>query len=135
EEEVFAEAALVNRSLQVTIGGGEHTNVDGNGAGGPDRANLFFLKRAEKLGLEVDGKLANLIEQHGAAFGDGKQPVLGTIGPGKCAAHMAKELAFDERRHERAAIHSDEGLVTIRAGKVNGAGHQFLPSTTFAGNQ
>src|SRR5947209_1356465 len=52
EEEVFAEAALVNRSLQVAVGGGEHTNVDGNGAGGADRANLFFLKGTEELGLE-----------------------------------------------------------------------------------
>ena len=67
-------------------------------------ANLLFLQCPRELGLQIDGRLPNLVENHRPAFGTHKKPVFGTVRAGERALHVSEELALDESRHQRAAI-------------------------------
>src|ERR1700693_5371482 len=135
EIQVTAERPFGHGLLQNSVGGGKDADIDRNAAGTADGANLLFLNRAQKFGLEIDGQLADFVEEHGAAFGDGEESVLGLIGAGERAFDIAKELAFDQCGHERAAVDGDEGFVVERSGVMNGARDHFLASTALPENQ
>ena len=109
EVEVLAEAALVDHGHEVAVGGGEDAGGDGVGLGGADRADLFFLEGAEQFGLEVEGELADLVEEDGAALGGAEQAFLVAVGAGEGAFDVAEEFAFDEGGDEGAAVDGDEG--------------------------
>ena len=132
EEEVLAEAASLDHVGEVAVGSGEDAGGDGDGLGGADGAHFFFLQGAEQLGLEVEGKLADLVEEDGAAGGGGEQAGLGAVGTGEGALDVAEELAFDEGGDERAAIDGDEGLGSVGAVVVDGAGDELLAGAGLA---
>src|ERR1700686_4987090 len=132
---VAPEGALHDRLLQKAVGGGEDADIDGNTAGAADWANFFFLNGPQKLGLQVDRKFAHLVKKYGSTFGDGEQPVLGLIRARERAFDVAKQLAFDQRGHQRAAIDRDERFVMERPGVVNGARDHFLAGAALAQNQ
>ena len=98
EVEVAAEGAVGDRRLQIAIGGGQDADVDVHALGAAHRTDFLFLDGAQQLGLQVDGQFADLVEKHGAAVGDGEQSFLGANRAGEGAAHVAEELAFDQRR-------------------------------------
>ena len=50
-EEVLAELALLDRCLQVDVGGGQNSHIDGDFLVGTHRANAPFFKGAQDLGL------------------------------------------------------------------------------------
>jgi len=90
---------------------------------------------AEQPGLQIEGQLANLVQKNGAAPGRGEQPVLGPAGPGESPFDVAEELAFDQRRHQRAAVDGDEWLGGIRTVGVDRAGDQLLARPALAQDQ
>src|ERR1700691_1341756 len=114
EIQIPAERAFGHSLLQDAVSGSEDADVDGDAAGAADGTNLLFLNRPQKFGLEVDGKLADFVEEYGAAFGDGEETVLGLIGAGERAFDIAKQLTLDQRGDERAAVDGNERLVMKR---------------------
>ena len=48
---------------------------------------------------------------------------------------MAEQLAFDECRNQRTAIHRDERLVAERSREMDGPGHHFLAGSAFSQDQ
>ena len=80
EIQVAPESASGDSLLQVAVGGGQNTNVDGNAARASDGTDFFFLNGAQQFGLKVDGKFADFIEKYGSPFGDGQQSIFGLIG-------------------------------------------------------
>ena len=101
----------------------------------PTGTNLLFLNGPQEFGLEVDGQLADFVEKHGSAFGDGQKSVLGLIGAGERSFDVAEQFALNQRGHERAAIDGDERLVVEWSGVMNGARHHFLAGAALAENQ
>jgi hypothetical protein len=67
--EIFAEAALGDRAGEVDVGGGEDADVDADGPVAADGLEGALLQDAQELGLGVDGELADLVEEEGAAVG------------------------------------------------------------------
>src|SRR5205807_6042009 len=63
EEEVFAEAARLDLFLEVAVGGADHANVDVDLALAPEPAEPLVLEDAEELGLQLDGQVADLVEE------------------------------------------------------------------------
>ena len=61
--------------------------------------------------------------------------VLGLIGASERAFHVAKQLAFDQRGHERTAVDGNERLVVEWPGVMNRASYHFLAGTALAQNQ
>ncbi len=95
----------------------------------------FLLQRAQQLGLQIDRQLADFVQKHGAALGDRQQPVLGFIGAGEGALDVAEQLALDQGRNQRAAVHRNKRLVAVRPGVVNRARHQLLAGAALAQDQ
>src|SRR5580658_7726003 len=132
--EVAPECALHHGLLQITVGGRQDANVDESRPGAADRANFLFLYGTQQLGLEIDGKFSDFIEEHGSAFGDGRQP-LGLGGAGEGTSDVAEKRTLDQSGHQGSAIDRNKGLVAERTGIVDGARHRSLASATFAQDQ
>ena len=68
-EQILAETPLLDHGGQIAIGSGHDARLDGNAMRGAHRPHLFLLQRAQELGLQVNRKLADLVEKDGASFG------------------------------------------------------------------
>ena len=67
EEEILAEAPLLDRRVEVAVGGGDDAHVERHlvvAADGPDAA---LLERAQQLRLERERQVADLVEEERAA--------------------------------------------------------------------
>ena len=67
--QVAAKALRLDLRLEAAVGGGDDPHVDWDEAVRTDRADLFFLERAEELGLQIQRDLADLIEKQRALVG------------------------------------------------------------------
>ena len=72
EVEVLAEAPLLHHLPQVAMGGGDDPHVHLLRAVGAEALDLAELEEAQQLGLRLDGDLADLVEEQGAAVGRGE---------------------------------------------------------------
>jgi hypothetical protein len=66
------------------------------------------MQRAQELGLDAGGNLADLVEEDGAAPGDLEEAGLVPHGAGERAAHVAEQLRLEQRLGERGAVDADE---------------------------
>src|ERR1043166_3117325 len=66
-EQVLPELPLADLFLQVAVGGGDDPHVDFDRAGITQSLELAFLDDPEQPGLQLQGHLADLVEQYGAA--------------------------------------------------------------------
>src|SRR5690606_34268348 len=69
EEEVGTERADGDFLLKVLIGGGDDARTDAAFARAAEAAERAAFDGDEELGLHLEGKLADLVEEDGAAFG------------------------------------------------------------------
>src|SRR6267154_1406875 len=97
EIQIAAESTFHHRLLQNPVRGGQDADVDGNTAGAADGANFLFLDSAQKLGLQVNRKFADFVEEYGSTFGDGQQSILGLVGARERSLDVTEQLAFDQR--------------------------------------
>ena len=101
----------------------------------PDGPYLFFLQGAKKLGLQIEWKLANLIEEDGPGFRGDQKTVLGAICSRKGALDVSEEFALDQCGHEGAAVDRQEWLFGVWSAVMNGSGDQFLARPTLTQDQ
>src|SRR5207247_3959707 len=120
--------------LEIAIGGGQDSDIDRDALGAAYGTDFLLLNSAQQLGLEINGKLSNLVEKYRAALGDCQQAIFGLHGSGKRSFYVAEEFAFDQGGDEGAAVHEDERLVGARSGEMNGARHHFLAGSAFPQN-
>src|SRR5690606_939720 len=133
--EVLAEAAVVHLAAQVAVGGGDDAHVDPLRLDAADRLDLAVLQGAQQDRLQAGVHLADLVEEQGAAVGGDEQAALGGVGAGEGAAHVAEQLALEQRADQRAAVDRDERLAGAAAAVVDGAGDQLLAGAALAGDQ
>ncbi len=132
EVKVAPEGARVDLAHQIAAGGGDDAHVDGAVAVGADALDAPLGQRAQELGLHVDGQLAELVEEDGAAVGlhEGRDALVD--GAGERAALVAEERALGQRGRDGAAVDDDEGLVRAGAGLVDGLGDELLAGARLA---
>src|ERR1700689_588311 len=82
---ITSKLSLRYRLFQIAVGGGQQTDVYGYSSGATNWANFFLLNRPQHFGLQVDGKLSDLVQKDGPAFGHGHEPVLVLVGAGESA--------------------------------------------------
>ena len=121
--------------FEIAVGGRDHARADADALVGADRLDFALLQRAQQLGLQIDGQVANFVEEQRALAGGFEQTLLGVLRAGKRALDVAEQLRFDQRGHQRGAIHRRKGLVLARPGKMDRARHQFLARPALAENQ
>lgn len=67
--EVLPEGAFGDALLQVSVGGGDDPDVNGNGLAAPHPGDLFFLENPKELGLGGQGELTYFVQENGALVG------------------------------------------------------------------
>src|SRR5262249_18359458 len=118
-EEIGAEAAVVDRGAQVAVRRRDDADVDRPHLRRAQAPDLPLLERAQELGLDVEGQLADLVEEDGAAAGGLEGADALGVGAGEGAALVAEELALEEVLGHGAAVDDDEGAGGARARGVD----------------
>jgi hypothetical protein len=94
KQQVFAKLPGGARRSKIGVRGGDHSYVDSARPGRAHPFNLTRLQHAQKLGLLVQGHVADLIEKDGSAISEFETP--DTIGArvSERAFDVAKEFTF-----------------------------------------
>src|SRR5512144_13915 len=72
--EILPKAPLLNRPLQILVGGGEDANVHGDGLVAPQPLDFALLQDAQQLDLEWCREVANLVRKERAPMRCFKAP-------------------------------------------------------------
>ena len=86
EEQVVAEAALGDAARQVLVRGRQDADVERLRLVAADRQHLVVLQHAQQLDLHRQRDVGQLVEEDGAAVGQGEQAGPGLGGAGERAA-------------------------------------------------
>jgi hypothetical protein len=77
-EQVLAEAARPDGSLEVAVRGGDDPHIDADVLHAPDPLELVLLQHAQELCRETRRQLADLVEEESAAVGELEPQIAGT---------------------------------------------------------
>jgi hypothetical protein len=133
--EVFAEAATGQEHVEVGVGGGDDADIDPDRVGLANRVNLARLQEAQQLGLHVERRLSNFVEEQRAASGrpDDAREVL--EGAGEGSAPVAEQLRVEHLLGRRAAVERKEGFRRATGVGVDHAREDFLAGSRFTGDK
>ena len=134
--QVGPELALFDPFGEVAVGGGDHADVGGRlDAIGADAPDLAVLEEAEHQRLHAQARLADFVEEDGAAVGELEQAGLVAVGAGEAAAHMTEQLRLEQRIGNRGAVERDQLDVAASALLVNQPRDDFLADTALASEE
>ncbi len=91
-EEVLAEPPLGHSPAQVRVGGGHEAHIHLPGLLGAEGIDLLLLDGPQQLGLEVQGQVADLVQEEGAAVRQLEPAFTGRCRAAEGALHVAEEL-------------------------------------------
>ena len=134
EVEVLAEAAALDLVLELAVRGADHAHVDRDLALAAQTAEPLLFEHAEELRLQLDGNLADFVEEERPAVGQLPGSEAPLLGAGEGSALVTEHLALDERGGNGRAVDGDERLVAARAELMDGAGHHLLAGAALAGD-
>ena len=101
-----------------------------------DRPHAPLLQRAQQLGLQRQRHLADLVEEQRAAVGLREQARARRRARGERAAHVAEQLALEQRlRAARAQLTATNGPAGAAPAIVERARDQLLAGAALAGDQ
>src|SRR5262249_7285426 len=131
-EKIGAKSPRDRHLLEVAIRRRDDAHVDAQGARASDGLDLALLEDAKKLDLEVEGHLADLVEEDRAAVGELEASVAALSGAREGTALVAEELAFLKAGGDGGAVHSDERSLRARTAAVDRAGDELLAGPRLA---
>src|SRR5262245_25814788 len=134
-EEVFAEAPLADRVVEVRVGGRDDADVDGHRPRFAERRDLARFEEAEELWLEVESELADFVEEEGAVAGAAYQAGLVAVGSGEGAAAVTEELTFEQVARDGSAVEGDEGFLGAIREIMDGAREDLVAGAAVALNR
>ena len=125
--EVLPEGAFGDALLQVSVGGGDDPDVNGNGLAAPHPGDLFFLENPKELGLGGQGELTYFVQENGALVGHLEEAGFAlSVGTGEGTPLIAEELTFRQAFRDGAAVDPDEVFSGPRGVLVDVGGNPFL---------
>src|SRR5262245_21898434 len=133
--EVLAEAPVGDRLLEVAVRGRDDPGVDAHVALAAEPRELPVLQHLEQLGLQVRVHLADLVEEDRPVVGELELAELPLLGPRERALLEAEELALEQLRRQRGAVHLDEGLVASPRELEERPGHELLAGTALTAHE
>ena len=134
-EQVLAEAPFGHGLPQVLMGGGQQPYIHPPGLLAAQGIDLALLDGAQQLGLEVQGQVADLVQEQRAAIRQLEATLSRCHGPAEGTLYVAEELGLDEGGGQGAAVHLDEGLLPAGREVVQGLGHLLLARAGLAGDE
>ena len=133
--EIAAELLIRDHPGQIPVGRRYQTDVDTNGAVAPQPLELLLLQDAQQLGLQLERNVADLIEEQGALVRQFEPADLLCDGARESPPFMAEQLAFEQPRRNRRAVHLDEGPLATLTQVVDRASDELLACAGFPLNQ
>src|SRR5262249_12673281 len=130
--EVVAEAVLVDHPEESAVGRRDHPNVHLDGPRAAEVLEFLLLEDPQKLRLELEGNLADLVEEERPAVRHLEAAELLSDRPGERAALVTEELALEQARRDRRAVYLDERPITADARIIDGGGPQLLAGAGLA---
>ena len=134
-EQVLAEAALLDRPLEILVGRGNQPDVGLQRLVAAEALELPLLQDAQQLDLRRQLHVANLVEEQRPSLGQFEPPLLAGVGAGERPLLVAEQLGFDQRIRQRAAADLHERLLGPRRVVVDRAGDQLLAGAGLAAQQ
>ena len=134
-EEILPEPPQLRLGAQIPGGGGDHADMDFRELRRADGPHLPFLKHTQQFRLQVEGQLADFVQEKDAAVGGGEKPFPGAIGAGEGALGVAEKLTLDEAGGNGPAVDGDEGAVPPAPRPMQGPRRHFLAGAGLAGHQ
>ena len=133
--QVLAELAAQHHRLEVAVRGGDDADVDFDLLVAAKLGELRVLQHVEQLGLERRLHLADLVEEDRAEVRLLELADARRRGAGERAFLVAEQLAFEQLRRQRRAVHLDERLVLARRSLMDGARDELLADAALAADQ
>lgn len=126
EEEVFTNSPLGDQLGEVAVGGGDDSDVHGDGAIVADPLNLLRLQRPQEFHLDGRRDIADLIQEDIPAVSgfESSFPVAGR--PGEGALDVPEKLAFQQCLIQSGAVELNIGAFAPLSQIVNGMGDQLF---------
>src|SRR5690606_20637955 len=125
-EQVTAKRAARYFALQVAVGGGDETHVDGSRTRRADAHDAALLQDPQQLGLRFQRHFADLVEKYRAATGRFEQPGARMRGARERALLVTEELALEQRVGERDAVQAQELTPDATRVHVDGFSQELL---------
>ena len=130
--QILAEPFFLDQLSQILVCGGDDAYVDGDAAIVPHPCDGLILQGPQELHLKGERNLANLVQKENAVLGGLKETLFSRfVCSGKAAAHISKELTFQQRLRQSAAVDRHEGLVPIGAVAPDVLGHHLFANAGF----
>ena len=133
--EVFTKRPRGDRRHEVAVGRGDHADIERPRRGRAHRRDLPILQRPQELHLQVERRLADLVEEQRAAICHGEQAETIGGGAGEGAADVAEEFALDHAWRQCTETGGHKRPVPPRTVGVDGAGGQILAGAGLAGDE
>ena len=133
--QVFAEAPVPDRLLEVAVGGRDHTRVDAHVALAAETREFPVLEHLEQLRLQRRVHLADLVEEDRAAMGVLELAELALLGARERPLLEAEQLALEQLRRQRRAVHLHERLVPATRELEDRARDQLLTGAALAAHE
>jgi hypothetical protein len=109
-EQVFAEHAVAHALLQVLVRGGDHAHIGLDGSGcAADAVELPVGQHAQQARLQVEGHVADFVEEQRAALGLLEAAAALRLRAGEGAALVAEQLAFQQVLGMAAVLMATKG--------------------------
>ena len=108
--EVLAKLPLLERGLEVAVGGGDDAHVGLQSAGTADALELALLEDAQELRLQERAHLGDLVEEERAAGGLLDATDLARDRAGERALLVAEQLRLEELLGQRGAVDRHQRL-------------------------
>src|SRR5271163_1485289 len=134
-EKILAKTTCENFRAQVAIRRGNEAHVHLFCFRRPDALDFAILNHAQELRLHLQRSLTNFIQKYRATVCVFEQARTSVCRAGKCAANVAKELAFEQRVNQSRTIANGETLCTNRAHLMQGARDEFFPGARRTSNE
>ena len=103
--QIFAKFAARNRRFQILVGGSDDAHVDAVHFACADRPHLLVFDDAQKLDLQRQRHIANLVEKQGAVIRLADQALARRDRTGVRALDVAEQFGLHQFGRYRAAVH------------------------------
>src|SRR5262249_3965527 len=117
---------------EITVGGGDDTDVDTVRALAPQPLHLAALQDAEELRLQGGLELPDLVEEEGSPVSRFEAPSARHHRAAERPALETKKLRFQQRGGDGGAVYCDKGPRCAVAGRMDGMREQLLARAAFA---
>src|SRR5713226_2246476 len=135
EIKIFAEAPGLHGGGKIDVCEGYETRFDAQGFRASETFESALLQNSQELALRCGRERGHLIENDGAVAAELEAAEFALDGPGKCAAFVAEEFAFDELGRKTGAIDFQERRVAARTEFMNQAREVVFTAAAFTGDQ